>query len=96
MRITVLNNQSVFDLAVRYCGTVQSAFALAFLNGISVTTTLSPGEELEIPEAAEKDIVSYFNSRNHQPATAWNRLRVLEGISHWAIKVDFEVTEEHE
>ena len=98
MKITVLNKQSVFDLAVRYCGTAQSAFALAVLNGISVTTPLDPGSELQVPEAVEKDIVAYFNSRNHQPATAWSADNSvlppkMEGISYWGINVDFIATE---
>lgn len=73
--ITVQNNQSVFDLAVRYCGTAAAAFDLAELNGISVTDRLTPGNELEIPEKNygryEADVTAYFEREKHQPATAW-------------------------
>ncbi|MBW7838454.1 MAG: hypothetical protein H3C36_02195 [Chitinophagaceae bacterium] len=98
MKVTVLNKQSVFDIAVRYCGSAQAALEVARLNGISVTTVLVPGSELEVPNRAEvRDVVNYFESKNHQPATAWNPISENEqpkpeGISYWAINDDFVVT----
>lgn len=98
MKITVLNNQSVFDIAVRYCGNPLAAFNIALLNSISVDTSLSPGSEIEIPEFPQgKSVVDYFKSKNHQPATAWNPISdggqpKPEGISYWAISDDFIIT----
>lgn len=86
----------MFDLAVRYCGSADAAFMIANHNDLSVTSTLLAGTEVTIPEMKRKDIVSYFNNRNIQPATAWNVQSAETGISHWAINIDFEVTEEYE
>lgn len=98
MKVIVLNNQSLFDLAIRYSGTTEAAFKIALANDLSIDSTLIAGSEVIIPEVMRKDVVSYFNSKNHQPATAWNEqdteiTPALEGISHWAIHVDFVVTE---
>lgn len=97
MKITVLNNQSVFDIAVRYSGSADAAFMIAVENNMSVTSTLTAGMELNIPNIVRKDVAAYFNSRNHQPATAWDPTNAggqpkPEGISYWAISDDFVVT----
>lgn len=96
MKVTVLNNQSVFDLAVRYCGSALAAFPIAKLNGIAVTKQLVPGSEIEIPEwPSATDIVNYFEGKKHQPATGWSVKITLEelneGISYWAVNNDFVV-----
>lgn len=99
MKVIVLNNQSFFDLAIRYCGTALTAFEISKVNAIAVTKDLVPGEEIEIPEELimNKEIVSYFESRNHQPATAWHgdratEVQLLEGISYWTVNLDFVVS----
>ncbi|MBW7839225.1 MAG: hypothetical protein H3C36_06250 [Chitinophagaceae bacterium] len=100
MTITVLNNQSLFDLAIRYCGTAQAAFAIAALNNISLTGDLKAGSQLELPLwPSGREIARYFASKGHQPATAWNSENSelpseYEGVSHWAIKFDFVITQE--
>lgn len=100
MTITVLNNQSLFDLAIRYCGSALVAFELASANGISITHQFTAGDDVEIPEALirNKDVVNYFEAKNHQPATAWDdplqadewgTVSLLEGIDYWGIGEDF-------
>lgn len=99
MKITVLNNQTLFDLAVRYCGSSLAAFQIANENKLSVSTQLRPGQIIEIPEhfIIDKTIAFYFNSNNHQPATAWDEKHSaitpkLEGISYWALNDEFMVS----
>lgn len=98
MKVTVLNNQSLFDLAIRYCGSPLAAFSIALLNSIPISALLNPGTEIIIPDTPlNPDITNYFNSKNHQPATAWNPISENEppkpeGISYWAINDDFVVT----
>lgn len=97
MEITVSENQSVFDIAVRYCGSDEAAYAIAILNNISVTETLVPGQKLEMPVAIDADIVDYFEERGINPATTVTDAEslnneILEGIDYWAIGVDFVVS----
>lgn len=98
MTVTVLHNQSLLDIAVRYCGTAMAAFDIAVLNGYPVSAEMPIGTLLEIPSEGygKNEIVSYFNRNSHQPATAWNKENSMvqpqpEGISFWAINFDFEV-----
>lgn len=97
MKVTVLNNQTLFDLAIRYCGSPIAAFAIARANEMSVSAIINAGEEINIPLQLNADVVDYFNRKNHQPATGWNPVRngaqpKQEGISFWAINDDFIIT----
>jgi|26BtaG_2_1085354.scaffolds.fasta_scaffold01419_10 hypothetical protein len=98
MEVTVLNNQSVFDIAIQYCGSALASFEIAKLNQLQVTAELKPGQTLNIPNWKEgKDVANYFENRKHQPATAWDLESSViqpqpEGISYWAIGIDFKIT----
>ena len=103
MTITVLHNQSLLDLALQHTGTIESIFELAVLNEKSVTDDLVAGPPLNVPpfsaSARNKDILAYYMAKNIQPATAFTKqdkqvLERLEGISIWAINLDFVVSKE--
>ena len=93
--ITVLHNQSLLDLALQHTGGIESIFELAVLNGKSVTDDMTAGASLLVEEATtNKDILAYYTSKNIQPATAFTKadeqvFERLEGISIWAINLDF-------
>ena len=100
MTITVLHNQSLLDLALQHTGTIESIFELAGLNGKSITDDMVAGAPLNVPPlsagARNKDILAYYMAKNIQPATAFTKedkqvLERLEGISIWAINLDFVV-----
>lgn len=96
MTITVLHNQSLLDLALQHTGTIESIFELAVLNEKSVTDDMVAGASLLIGEISNKDILNYYTAKNIQPATAFTKadkqvLERLEGISIWAINLDFVV-----
>ena len=96
MTITVLHNQSLLDLALQHTGTIESIFELALLNEKSITDDMVTGASLLIGEISNKDILSYYTAKNIQPATAFTKedkqvLDRLEGISIWAINLDFVV-----
>ncbi|HUH35150.1 MAG TPA: hypothetical protein VL022_04890 [Moheibacter sp.] len=99
MEVTVLNNQTVFDLAIRYCGSPLAAFQIANANAIPVTKKLSAGSKIMIPsiDNTDNNVVDHYRGTYHQPATAWDEKRTaippkLEGISYWAIGIDFVVS----
>lgn len=98
MTITVLHNQSLLDIALQHTGTIESIFELAVINIKSVTDDMVAGALLNVPPfsvgARNKDILAYYTAKNIQPATAFTKedkqvLERLEGISIWAINLDF-------
>lgn len=95
-QITVLNNQSLLDVAIRYFGTVEAVLAIAILNSISITQELVPEQVLELPnlDYGYQEIVTFFNVNKKQPATALTEENkaIIEGnsgIGFWAIEDNF-------
>ena len=95
--ITILHNQSLLDLAVQHTGAVESVFAIAVANGLSLTDDLPAGTEIKLPDSVNKDsdVLNYYTAKRLQPATAVilpPEEERLEGIGYWAISVDFKVS----
>jgi LysM repeat protein len=101
MQVTVLNNQSLFDVAIQYYGTVEASVSIAILNGISITDELVPGQVLNVPviDYGFSDVANYFNIEKIEPATGTSVYDIynedgeittpLEGIDYWGIEYDF-------
>lgn len=92
--VTVKQGQSIFDIAVQYCGEAHAAFELAKINNITVTTSLVAGTTLLLPKSLNEGLTKYFKDGKHVPATAANlKTQVIEpifsGIDYWAIENDF-------
>lgn len=99
--ITVLHNQSLLDLALQHTGTIESVFELAKDNALNITDDVQAGKTLVLPAETftNKDILGYYTAKNLQPATAFTKedeqvAKRLEGISIWAINLDFVVTQQ--
>ena len=69
--ITVLHNQSLFDIAIQHTGSAENCFEIAAANGLAVSDILSAGSIL-IPGILKynNDILNYYISKKIQPATA--------------------------
>lgn len=101
MQITVLHNQSLLDLALQHTGTIESVFELAEANSLNITDDVQAGTLLYLGEGlgVRNEILSYYTAKNLQPATAFSKedeqvFERLEGISIWAINLDFIVSKE--
>lgn len=101
MIVTVLHNQSLLDLALQHTGTIESIFELAEANTLNISDDVVAGKTLVLPAEAftNKDILGYYTAKNLQPATAFSKedeqvFERLEGISIWAINLDFIVTQQ--
>ena len=101
MEITVLHNQSLLDLALQHTGTIESIFEFAEANTLNITDDVVAGKILALPAEAftNRDILAYYTAKNLQPATAFTKedeqvFERQEGISIWAINLDFIVTKE--
>ena len=100
MKVIVLNNQSLIDVAIQHTGTIENAFKIAVANGLSLTDDLEPGEQLIIPEDVEmnSDVVNYFSAKGIQPATGLTENDLLiaqtvqRGIGYMQIGKTFKVS----
>lgn len=70
--ITILHNQSLFDIAIQVYGSVRYSFDLALANGLSITSDLEPGQKIEVPglEVESRGIQNYYAANGIKPATA--------------------------
>lgn len=104
MTITALHNQSLLDLALQHTGSIESVFELAEANALNITDDVQAGAPLIVPSllgggTRGGDILAYYTAKNLQPATAFSKedeqvFERLEGISIWAINLDFIVSKE--
>lgn len=101
MTITALHNQSLLDLALQHTGSIESVFELAEANALNITDDVWAGAPLYLGEGlgVRNEILSYYTAKNLQPATAFSKedeqvFERLEGISIWAINLDFIVSKE--
>ena len=101
MIVTVLHNQSLLDLSLQHTGTIESIFEFAEANALNISDDVVAGKTLVLPAEAftNKDILAYYTAKNLQPATAFSKedeqvFERLEGISIWAINLDFVITQQ--
>lgn len=99
MKVIVLHNQSLFDMALQHSGSIESIFEIILANNLSLTDEVKAGQTLIMPNVISKDndILSYYTAKKIQPATAFTAedkqvLERQEGISIWAINLDFAVS----
>jgi hypothetical protein len=64
MKITVINGQSIYDIALQYAGSVEAVVEIAEANYMSMDTILEAGRELEIPRVHNLRIVEYYKQNN--------------------------------
>lgn len=88
--VKVCNNQSLFDIAIQKCGSIEAAYDIAILNGLSITDELTAGQVLNLPTVVNSNIADYYESKGIAPATAVTAADLIfEGIDYWGIDVDF-------
>ena len=95
MGITVLNRQSLLDIAIQHTGSVFTAFEIALVNGLSVSDTVEPGAILILPEVERNtEILNYYSAKKIQPATALESLEIIEelrGIGWMIVENSFKI-----
>lgn len=93
--ITVTSRQSVLDIALQHCGSLEAAFDIAQSNGISLTDDLTTGQSMSVPDATDAEMAQHYGVNNICPATAITQdeinaiLATGEGIEFWGIEYDF-------
>lgn len=73
MKVTVLSNQTLTDIAIQVYGNAQGVMVLALENGLSVTDELMPGQVLvcSADRVMDKGIVRYYGVNGIRPATVY-------------------------
>jgi hypothetical protein len=99
MEVKVLERQSLFDLALQVCGTVEAVFEIADQNGMAVADRLTTGTTLRVlrTQGSNKLISDYYETRKLKPATDMDDggsgsggggLQIDDGIDFMAVEVD--------
>lgn len=96
MKIAVNDRQSLFDIALQTCGSIEAVFELAEANGIGVTAPLVAGQVIEYgaDTLRNKLVVQHYGNNHVIPSTAITpESKIMpEGIEYWNIELDFKVS----
>ena len=97
-QVLIMSGQTLLDLAIQECGSLEGVFQLAVLNGLTITDHLSEGNSLKYPsQAIDRIVRKAFQDNGWKPSSAKTMPgqqlpETKEGIGYWAIEVDFKVS----
>lgn len=65
---TITAGQCLLDVCVQELGDVSALFDLADTNGLAITDTLVPGQQMAVPESpnGQAEVAAYFRARNQR------------------------------
>lgn len=95
--LKTLPGQSLLDVAVERCGSIEGALDLAVANDLVLGDELSANYELMKTSVIDEKIATVFTNISHKPATSVSGDDIEkesqggEGISFWAVNIDFVV-----
>lgn len=69
MKIIVKQDQTIYDVALQYAGSLEAVVSILVANG-KANTALLIGEELEIPDVLVARVAGFFNDKGWVPATS--------------------------
>jgi hypothetical protein len=74
MKVTVVNNQCLADVAVQVYGSAEAVFTLANENNLSVTDLLTAGQQLDFSSEniVNKRVADYYKANNVHPVTGFD------------------------
>ena len=87
--VTVKPGQCLLDIALHTSGSAEAAFAIARINGLSVTEDLAPGAELLTSGISDGNVAAYYAANRLLPASG--NLHP-DGIGYWVIGATLNVS----
>ena len=90
MQTTTRNNQTLLDIAVQECGTVEAAFEIAERNGLALTDELNTGQKLDIVMTTTRE-ESVVQELAAAPSAEETEMVPYGGIGFMGIEIDFVV-----
>lgn len=97
MKIVVLNNQTLLDIAIQEYGTIEAVFELAMANGLGITDELTTGTKLKIIKAKEEtEILGYYKQNTISLSTGITKqneenIIIPDGIGFMEIESTFKI-----
>ncbi len=95
-KVSVIFEQSIFDIALQTTGTIANAMKIAQSNNLNITDDLTVNKDVSLPETVilSNDILRYYKQKKVLPATGltkrdYEAMEKQEGISIWIINQDF-------
>lgn len=79
--VIVKDRQTLLDIAIQCGGSVEGVFSLAALNGLSITSKLTTGQELLLPPAMNEEVVTYYKVNELTPASGDTKVARSRGIN---------------
>lgn len=70
--VAVIGGQSIFDIAIQHCGSVDASYAIAKANGLTLDATLLPGQALLVPEVTDRRVVEELRRRGVSVGSAYS------------------------
>ena len=67
--IAVQSSQTLWDIAVQYCGAAEAALEVATLNNLLPTSQPGTGVTLNVPKMENKKVVKHYADHGLVPAT---------------------------
>lgn len=100
--VRILQMQSLFDISIEKCGSIEAVFRIAELNGLSITDTIEAGTAVVLPEVIDGPVAEFYRKRGLKPATDYlteaseggggSGDMFDDGIDYMAVGVDNVVT----
>ena len=87
----IKQNQTLFDMAVQYTGSLENLFLVAVQNQLSITSELIPGNSIAAA-ATEKRVTRYFESIVYDVVTIHKFPLPPGGIGYMQIENNFKVS----
>lgn len=87
--ITIKRRQSLYDIALQYCGSAETAAEIARINNIALHEDAEAGAVLLVPAEAQKETALKYRLNSIEPATANVGESVPSGIDYMGIEIDF-------
>lgn len=70
MNVSVIEQQSLFDISISKYGSINQVFKIGLINNIAITDALIPGDSIVLDDTIiNNEIVNYITSRSIEPAT---------------------------
>lgn len=95
MKIIALHDQTLSDIAIRHCGTMEAVADIAILNNMSATDDPTPGQLIALPtkDYGNQEVINYFSANKVDPATAMKTPPIPPGlgIGYMRIGINFKV-----
>ena len=84
------DRQTLFDVALRCCGSVEKTFELALLNDLQLTDEPTIGTQLQLPSPSDDGIVEYWTTNGIYSATAIEKTIIIDTENNTETEVSFE------